>query len=192
MKMQQTVLPIVFCGALISLMGCASESCTMQFNAKIDDAHQALLAGQIEEVLTKLDEADVIASDCPCDKSDLDRMKVETYLSQGKTIEAYDLAKQLLGADPKDPFANELVGKICLTEGEFKEAEMNLSKALKAYRDSKDISRAKDLLALTRFFLAYQDANPKLAEQYMLEIEDSQLVYALDKARKDESVTQKN
>jgi len=119
-------------------------------------------------------------------------MKVETYLSQGKTIEAYDLAKQLLEADPKDPFANELVGKICLTEGEFKEAEMNLSKALKAYKDGKDISRAKDLLALTRYFLAYQDANPKLAEQYMLEIEDSQLVYALDKARKDEYVTQKN
>jgi len=192
MNEKRVVLGIMLCGTLVGAMGCATESCTQDFNSKVHSAHLALEEGRTQDAVSKLEEAETISSECSCDKASLERLKVEASLCLGNTVEAYDQAKQLLDAGPQDPFANELFGKICLTEGEFKRAETHFTLAQQAYENNEDISRARDLLALTRYFLAYQDANPRLAEQYMREIEDYELAHALDKARKDLNVARAN
>ena len=192
MKVKQIVLCITLCGILAGAMGCATESCSQEFNSKIHNAHLALEEGRPQEAVEKLNEAETISLECSCDKSSLARLKIEASLFLGETVKAYDQAKQLFDTDPQDPFANELFGKICITEGEFKQAETHFTVAQQAYQDGADVSRANDLLALTRYFLAYQDANPRLAEQYMREIEDSKLAHALDKARKDLVVVRTN
>lgn len=183
---------VAICCLISMATGCTTNTCTRTFSLSMNEAYEALEDGRPQDAAERLQKAEAIAANCSCDISVLERVKVETFLQLGETVEAYDQAKHLLEADPDNPHANELYGKVCLVEGEFIKAETHFNTAQQNYNIEADIARAKDLLSLARYFLAYQDANPTLAEQYMREIEDSALAHSLDKAQKELSVTRIN
>jgi tetratricopeptide (TPR) repeat protein len=157
----------------------------IDFDNKLDTVLVELQDGQGSQALQSLMEASIVGQENGYDQTQLKCLFVEAHLSVGNIVEAYNQAKELLEADSQDGFANELMGKICLREGGFGDAEKHFVRATEAYDNSDDISRANDLVALSRYFLAYEDGNPRLADGYLREIQNVDLQHAVDKAQKE-------
>ena len=105
-----------------------------------------------------------------------------------QTIEAYNHAKTLLDIDAEDPFAMELMGKVCLKEARYTDAEKYFVDAQSRYERQKDSNRIIDLISLTRGLTEYQNGNPRVASRYFKEIQNVELQYAVNKMQKDVSL----
>ena len=190
MSNRTNLILLVTCSMALISAGCGAnmDRARIGFDNKLDAALVQLQDGQGTQALSTLEQAGAVGQDNDYDQTQVKRLLVEAHLSAGNTIEAYNQAKELFEADSQDGYANELMGKICLREGEFGDAEKHFVKAKEAYDNPDDISRANDLLALARYFLAYEDGNLTLADGYLREIQNADLQHAVDKTQKETDV----
>lgn len=187
MKTRTLTLLIVASGILAVTAGCATQTTDFRidYDNSLGTALTQLQDGRPADALMSLDSARAIAEENSYDKTTIERLVVEANLGLGNTLEAFDQAKTLLNADPKDPYANELTGKCLFASAEFTQAEGHFITAQKAYQAPADATRAQDFVAVTRYFLAYADGNLRLAEGYLREVQSPDLLHSIDKARKE-------
>jgi len=187
MDTRTVIALLVTTAALATCTGCATG--TADFRGAYNNSLHAALAelenGQTSAAATNLDAARAMAEEHGYDTTLIERLAVEVNLGMGDTVAAFDQAKTLLDTDPQDPYAHELLGKCLLRDGEFKEAEDHFIAAHQAYQAPDDVARAQDFLAVTHYFLAYADGNLRLAEGYLREVQDPDLLRSIDQARKD-------
>ena len=180
-----SIMLLLACSAVMVFAGCSGNAARVDYNKKLKTAFSQLEKGDPERAAENLEQARQIAQENGYDQTEVDRLNVEANMGIGNNVDAYAQAKALLDANPEDPFANELMGKILLKEGQYSQAEKHFITAQEAYESKIDLARAADLLAMSRYFAAYEHGNPRLAESYLHEIKDADLQHALDKARKD-------
>lgn len=187
MSTRTKMILLVTCSMALISAGCGAnmDKARIGFDNKLEAALIQLQDGRGSQALSTLEQASEVGQENDYDQTQVKRLFVEAHLSAGNTIEAYNQAKELLEADSQNGYANELMGKICLKEGEFGDAEKHFIAAKEAYDDPDDISRANDLVALARHFLAYEDGNLTLAEGYLREIQNADLQHIVDKAQKE-------
>jgi tetratricopeptide (TPR) repeat protein len=157
----------------------------VDYDNRMRAAFAQLQDGQHQQALDNLQRAGQIAQEKGYNQTELKRLLVETNLASGNNAEAYSKAEELLKESPQSAYANELMGKVLLKEGDYGEAEKYFIRAREGYEASVDTSRTSDLVVLARYLAAYKEGNPRLAARYLREIKDSDLQYAVDKAQKD-------
>lgn len=188
MTKRNLIVLLIACSVVMALAGCAtdmSKANYIDYRGKLNAAHVQLQNGQPSRAMNFLEEANKLAEENGYKRTELKKLTCEAFLSLGDTVSAYNQAKELLDEDPQNAYPNELMGKVLLKEGKFGEAEKYLLRAQEKYEASEDISRAEDLVALTRGLSAYEDGNPRLAGSYFRAIQNADLQYAVDKAQKD-------
>jgi tetratricopeptide (TPR) repeat protein len=157
----------------------------MNYDNQIQTAYSQLQKGKPEQALDSLQTAKEVGQENGYDQTELDRLYVEANINSGNLVEAHRRANELLTADSEDACANELMGKVFLKDGQYDEAEKYFVKAQAGYESEVDISRAQDLVSLSRYFSAYEQGNLRLADRYLREIRDPDLQHVVDKAQKD-------
>ena len=190
MNTKTVIALLVTVGALTICTGCATQTADFRinYNSSIQTASAQLENGQALEAAANLDSARAVAEEHGYDKTPIERLAVEVNLRMGNTVQAFDQAETLLDTDPQDPYAHELLGKCLLRDGEFKKAEDHFVSAHKGYQTPNDVARAQDFIAVARYFLAYADGNLRLAEGYLREVRNPDLLRSIDKARKEVEV----
>jgi len=185
MSKTHTMALLIGCGVIIVSAGCASDTARINYDNRIKTAFGQLQKGESSQALDSLQMAREVGQENGYDQAELNRLSVEVNLGSGNLAEAHRQANELLTADPKDAYANELMGKVFLKDGQYSEAQKYFVKAQEIYESEVDISRASDLVALSRYFNAYEGGNPRLAERYLREIQNPDLQHVVDKAQKD-------
>jgi len=183
MNKRNLTIMLIACCITALFSGCANNPARINYDNRMKAAFNQIQDGDSSEALENLQLASQIGQENGYDPTELQRLSVEAHLVSGNNVEAYSQAKTLLDADPEDAYANELMGKVLMKEGDYSEAEAHFVKAQKGYQASDDTSRITDLIALSRYFRAYEDGNPKLAERYLHEIQDADLQHSVDKAQ---------
>lgn len=185
MNKKNLVIMLIICAATLALAGCAADMARVDYDKRINTAFSQLQNGQPTQAIMNLEVASKIGEENDYDQTELKHLFVETHLGLGNNVEAYNQAKALLDEDPQDAYANELMGKVLLKEGQYSTAETHFVTAQQTYEAPIDVSRINDLIALARYFSAYHDGNPRLAKSYLREIQNADLQHAVDKAEKD-------
>ena len=185
MSKTHLIVLLVVCGVIIASSGCASDMVRVDYDKRIKTAFGQLQHGEPLLALDNLQAAETIGQENDYNQTEIKHLLVETQLSLGNNTEAHNQAKKLLDTDPQDAYANELMGKVFLKNGQYDEAENYVIRAEKAYKADVDISRAHDLVALSRYFSAYEQGNPRLAERYLREIQNPDLQNAVGEAEDD-------
>lgn len=185
MNKKNLVIMLIICAATLALAGCAADMARVDYDKRINTAFSQLQNGQPTQAIMNLEVASKIGEENDYDQTELKHLFVETHLGLGNNVEAYNQAKTLLDKDPQDAYANELMGKVLLKEGQYSTAETHFVTAQQTYEAPIDVSRINDLIALARYFSAYHDGNPRLAKSYLREIQNADLQHAVDKAEKD-------
>lgn len=179
---RRSIILVLVCAALLTAAGCGGNAARTEYNNKLKAAFSQLEKGEPETAAAHLEQAKQIADENGFEAVEVDRLLVEANMGLGNMVDAHAQAKTLLDADAEDPFANELMGKIQLKQGEYAEAEKHFVAAQENYQAELDVVRAGDLLAMSRYCSAYERGNPRLAESYLREIRNADLQHALDKA----------
>jgi tetratricopeptide (TPR) repeat protein len=185
MDKKHSMVQLVACGIIIVSAGCATDMARVDYNNRVQTAFGQLQQGEPLPALDNLQAARKIGQENDYDQTEIKHLLVETHLSLGNNTEAHNQAKTLLDTDPQDAYANELMGKVLLKDGQYSEAEKCFVRAEKVYQAEVDISRARDLVALSRYFSAYEQGNPRLAERYLREIQNPDLQHAVEEAEED-------
>lgn len=174
------------CGVLFLISGCGDVART-DFNNKLNSAYSQLQNNRPSSAMSHIEQAGKIAEENTFDQTEVKKLKAEACLGVGDLICAYDQAKELLDKDAENPFGLELLGKVCIKDNRFSEAEEHLVKAQKAFESPFDIARVTDLIAVARGLSAYSKGNPKLADRWFRSIENTDLQFSIDKAQKNVS-----
>jgi len=172
------------CGLLLLVAGCGSKLSVSDYDSKVATGHRQILNAQYLQAVKSLEDAYNVAEKFDQDPLLARCLIVEANLRQND-LSAVSQASELLQVYPEEPRASELMGKALLAGGNYNEAERHLVLAKKLYEQPADISRTNDLLALSRYLSTYSQGNPKLAEEYLGEIKDTDLVHSVDKARRE-------
>jgi Tfp pilus assembly protein PilF len=185
MNKKNLVIMLIICAVSLAFAGCSTDMARIDYDKRINTAFGQLQNGQSTQAIRNLEVASKIGEENDYDQTELKRLFVETHLGLGNNVEAYNQAKALLDEEPQDAYANELMGKVLLKEGQYSAAEAHFVTAQQTYEAPVDVSRINDLIALARYFTAYHNGNPRLAKDYLREIQNADLQYAVDKAEKD-------
>lgn len=185
MSKTHTMALLIGCGIVIASAGCASDTARINYDNGIKTAFGQLQKGEPSQALDSLQVAREVGQENGYDQAELNRLSVEANLVSGNIAEAHRQANGLLEDDVEDAYANELMGKVFLKDGQYSEAEKYFVKAQETHESEVDISRARDLVALSRYFSAYEEGNPRLAERYLREIQNPDLQQLVDTAQKD-------
>lgn len=195
-KMKRRIKLIIFPAVLvlgILFSGCAStDKARVNFESRLSMAYSHLENGTYAEAVKNLEKADKMARDKNYDRTELRCLLAEAYLGGGETLEAYHITKKLLEEDDRNPYANEVFGKIYLRQGGFPGAEQHFLTARDEYTSEEDVSRAGDLLVLSKGLREYEAGNARQAEQYWQKIEDVNLKRSLEVAKSEASPTGEN
>ena len=105
---------------------------------------------------------------------------MEAKLGQGETVAAREQAQALLEAQPESAYTQELMGKVLLKEGRYAEAETFFVSAREGARTDNDRARLEDLIALSRYFAAYETGQPQQADHHLRDIKNAELQQAVD------------
>ena len=183
---RKTVLTLlVACGTPMLLSGCGGQDLVRQtYESKLSSAYSQLENGRFSSAMSPLEQASKIAEENGYNQTEIKKLKAEACLGVGDLVCAYDQAQELLNTEPSNPYALELLGKVCIREKRYSEAEEYLNKAKLEHKETADISRVTDLIAVTRGLSAYSEGNPKLAERYFRSIENVDLQFSIDTTRK--------
>ena len=185
MSKEKLITLLLTASLLMASGGCATDMARVDYDNKINTAFAQLQDGRPSQALKNLELAGKIGEENGYDKTELKQLFVEANLGLGNNVEAYAQAKELLDSNPQDAYANELMGKVLLKEGQYSEAEKYFTTAQAGYEAPMDSARVSDLITLARYFAAYEEANPRLADGYLREIQNADLQLAVDKAQKD-------
>lgn len=189
MKSQMFMGLMALSAVLLVSTGCSqSNMVRTKYDNRLNSAYNQIQQQRYEAAIKNLKEAEKIANENSYDKTEIVRFMTEAYLGTGDTIEAYNHAKRLLDKNVDDQFAMELMGKVCIREARYADAEKYFVDAQSTYEQQKDISRVTDLISLTRGLTEYQNGNPRVASRYFKEIQNVELQYAVNKMQKDVSV----
>jgi len=177
---------LVICSLVAMLPSCTTTDLVKtNYENKIKTAYEHLENGAFGQVRENLKSATKIANEEGYDQTELKCLLAEAHLGAGDTLEAYHQARELFEKNDRDPYANELLGKIYLKESGFLGAEQYFLTAQAEYEAAEDVSRAKDLVALARGLTAYEAGSPRLANHYWQDIQNLDLRYFLDRAQKE-------
>ena len=189
MKVKMLASMMLVSALLLIASGCSeSNMARTNYDNRLNSAYSQIQHQRFDAAIKHLEEAEKIAKENSYDKTQPARLMVEAYLGTGNTIEAYNHAKTLLDTDAEDPFAMELMGKVCLKEAKYDDAEKYFVDAQSRYEQQKDSNRITDLISLTRGLTEYHNGNPRLASRYFKEIQNVELQYAVNKMQKDVSL----
>ena len=189
METRTLITLLATCGIAMISAGCATDMARTNYDNRIVSAYGQIQQQRYDSAIKHLEEAKRIAEQNSYDSTETVRFMVEAYLGTGDTIEAYNHAKELLDKNAEDPFALELMGKVCFKDGaRYADAEKYFVDAQSRYEQEKDIARVTDLISLTRGLTEYQNGNPKLASRYFKEIKNVELQYAVNEIQKDVSL----
>lgn len=192
-KMNNKTTIIILLATAVMQVGCATtDIAKISYESRIKAAHSHLQNGAFGRAMYDLESAAKTAQQKGYDQTQLKCLLAEMYLGRGDTLEAYHQAKELLEKNDRDPYANELLGKIYLKEGGFLGAEQYFLTAQAEYESADDVSRVKDLVALARGLSAYEAGSPRLADRYWQEIKNPDLQYSLGKAQKETTLVSSN
>ena len=169
-----------------ALTGCKSAPIAA-YNQEITLAHKALVDGEPEEARQRVLQAKEIADGTDIDTTSAQLLLAETKLKSGKPVEAVGTVQEVLKDNPRNPRANEILGKACIQDGQFARAEEHLRKAKAEYPDDADRQRVEDLLSLARGLVAYGEGDLAVARKYWGSIRDANTRYAVDVAVKTEA-----
>ena len=189
MKAKMLVSTVLVSALLLVASGCSqSNMARTNYDNRLNSAYSQIQHQRYDAAIKHLEEAEKIGKENNYDKTQPGRLMAEAYLGTGNTIEAYNQAKTLLDADAEDPVAMELMGKVCLKETRYADAEKYFVDAQSRYEQQKDSLRITDLISLTRGLTEYHNGNPRVASKYFKEIQNVELQYAVNKMEKDVSV----
>ena len=169
-----------------ALTGCKSAPIAA-YNQEIVLAHKALIDGEAEEARQRVLQAKQIADGTDINTTSAQLLLAETKLKSGKPVEAVGIVQEVLKDDPRNPRANEILGKACIQDGQFARAEEHLRKAKAEYPEAADRGRVDDLMSLARGLAAYGEGDLAVARKYWAGIRDANLRYAVDGAVKTEA-----
>jgi len=192
MKTRTLITLLATCSIVMISAGCATDMARVNFDNKINSAYGHVQEGAFGKATKSLESANKIAEEKGYDQTLIKRLLVETHLGLGEPIEAYNLAQDLLTENDRDPYACELMGKVLVKEGRFADAEEYFVTAESEYEAEEDVARCKDLTAMVRGLRSYESGQPKVAQRYWREIENTELKFSLDKAQKEMTASYSN
>mgnify|MGYP000082393125 CR=1 FL=1 len=152
---RKTVLTLlVVCVIGMFLSGCGGQDLVRQtYENKLNGAYSQLQNGRFSSAMSPLEQASKIAEENGYNQTEIRKLKAEACLGIGDLVCAYDQAQELLNTEPSNPYALELLGKVCIKENRYSEAEGYLSKAKLEYKETSDISRVTDSVSYTHLTL---------------------------------------
>ena len=170
------------------LAGCQATS--YHYTQKLQQAHWALQSGRIEQAQKLLAEASSIASDKEITETvEAPLLQAELLLAKGDLEEALATIKSVQSRPDVDSLdtarVEEILGKIALRQGNFKEAQEHLLIAEKSYPQQKDQLRVADLVILVRGLTAYGKGDLKVAQRYWQSISNVEMRHAIDQVVQD-------
>ncbi len=180
---------VILSVVLLASTGCSQNNIARaKYDKRVNTAYSQIKQQRYDTAIAQLEEAQKIADEESYNKSQSVRLMVEAYLGKGNTIEACQLAKTLLDTNSQDPYAMELMGKVCLRETRYADAERYFVDADSRYEQPEDNGRIADLLSLTRGLTEYEKGNPRVALRYFKAIRNVDLQYSVNKMEKEVSL----